>query len=128
LCRYNKKNLNFFHVGHCIANVSNPMLHLTCCYYLMFAYTNYFFFSLFHITNSPFPLISNIALESLFSKFFYSNLVGTPILFFTFVSQFSFNQIWINLLMDDWHFGYIKKLTLELVGSLPIPLVVQFGP
>jgi hypothetical protein len=33
-----KKKSDFFHVGHCIANALNPMLHLTCCYYLVFAY------------------------------------------------------------------------------------------
>jgi hypothetical protein len=31
------KKLIFFHVEHFIANTSNPMPHLTRCYYLMLA-------------------------------------------------------------------------------------------
>ncbi len=33
------KKIDFFHVGHCIANASNLMPHLTCCYYLVFAFS-----------------------------------------------------------------------------------------
>jgi hypothetical protein len=42
LCGYNKKKSDFFHVGHYIANASNFTPHLTCCYYLVFAFSLHF--------------------------------------------------------------------------------------
>jgi hypothetical protein len=33
-----------------------------------------------------------------------------------------YNQIWLNLVMDDGHFGYITKLTTQKVKYHPLEI------
>jgi hypothetical protein len=37
-------------------------------------------------------------------------------------SYMIYNQIWLNLVMDDGHFGYITKLTTQKVKYHPLEI------
>jgi hypothetical protein len=41
---------------------------------------------------------------------------------FLIFSYMIYNQIWLNLVMDDGHFGYITKLTTQKVKYHPLEI------
>ncbi len=67
------------------------------------------FFDIFNSQNSTKVHEKFLALDIWF-KSVAKNIEGC-LKDLTFIFIFVASQIWLNLLMDDWHFGYITKFT-----------------
>ncbi len=102
-CACRKKKSNFVHVGHCTANLSNPMPHLIC-YYLVFAQQVGFHVSSFHLL-----AYTNIAFHKGFTLIY---------IFWNIVEN---HQTWFELLGFNASWIHYEKLHL----SKPYYLVIK---